>query len=551
MRKVGNTVSNRIYNPENKKPQIPIDADEADSAMERFIRQKYVHNVARDAGTPRTARAEEDSPPPLPPKNTSKFGFKSAHSLFHPSARKKDTRHAGLTQSTRSAQPAAAGRSNKPSQLFGASIGYDDDDYNKKLARLRDMGFRDAQRNAIVLKGVNGNVERAVEALVRLGENDASPPAPQSAASDPSRPLRASRSAALMNSARAELAVDPGVTRAANPRLAPATPSSTSTNPFDVAPPAQRFTPQSTGALQNNNPYGPPSQYDDAFAQAFQNMNVGPPAPPLFPHHTGGVIGQTRTESPYQHRLAPSAPASPQSPLDAQHLVPQSGLAYPQQQQQQPTRYNPFLSMTSNPAQHPALPPAPAMPAELHQGNFAGFPTTRLPALQAPPSLGQVPEQAQSVFPMQPCPTGTNPYHMDLTPSPVHMNQTQNPYGQVQTGQPWRLDTASIMALYGQPPSMQQPFQPTPVPSISENSTSQPPTSAAMASSAYQHPPTSSLPGGGSKNPFMNSASMASSTANPAQRKVSRDSMTVGADLAWANGRHSPDAFASLSARHA
>jgi len=46
MKRVGNVASNRIYNPKNTRPPIPFDADEADSAMERFIRQKYQEKAA-------------------------------------------------------------------------------------------------------------------------------------------------------------------------------------------------------------------------------------------------------------------------------------------------------------------------------------------------------------------------------------------------------------------------------------------------------------------------------------------------------------------------
>ena len=34
MKRVGNIASNRVYNPQNANPPIPLDVDEADSAME-------------------------------------------------------------------------------------------------------------------------------------------------------------------------------------------------------------------------------------------------------------------------------------------------------------------------------------------------------------------------------------------------------------------------------------------------------------------------------------------------------------------------------------
>ncbi|KAI6749124.1 hypothetical protein HG531_008071 [Fusarium graminearum] len=58
-------------------------------------------------------------------------------------------------------------------------------------------------------------------------------------------------------------------------------------------------------------------------------------------------------------------------------------------------------------------------------------------------------------------------------------------------------------------------------------------------------------------NPFMTNAPAANSIASPNAMTTSdpfaarsRESMNLGMDLAWTNGRHSPDAFASLSARH-
>ncbi len=63
-----------------------------------------------------------------------------------------------------------------------------------------------------------------------------------------------------------------------------------------------------------------------------------------------------------------------------------------------------------------------------------------------------------------------------------------------------------------------------------------------------------------SKNPFMASpapagAGAAGPTADAmamaaGKGHYSRESVALGMDMAWTNGRHSPDAFASLSARH-
>lgn len=244
MKKVGNVVSNQIYNAENKRPPVPVDADEADSDMERFIRQKYMNNIASQPGKPGTPRSPEGTPPPLPPKNSSKFGFRSASSIFPLSSRsKKDAKQAAAAAAADMHSPTL---NNKPSKVFGATVGYDGpDDTDKKLHRLRDMGFQDSQRNAIVLKGVNGNLERAVEALVRLGEGGAQSPSPVTSPRE--HTLRSTKSLTPLSGNSGGLNAGLSVPdRRATDR--PMTSSTTSTNPFDMMNFAQPQTAHSTGS---------------------------------------------------------------------------------------------------------------------------------------------------------------------------------------------------------------------------------------------------------------------------------------------------------------
>ena len=92
----------------------------------------------------------------------------------------------------------------------------------------------------------------------------------------------------------------------------PHTPSTVSSNPFDLLPPAQPQTAQSTGTLQNKNPYynsnpfGAPLQQQD-ITQAFDNMSLAPPQQPqpLFPHHTGGAQLSTPQQQQPQPQQAP------------------------------------------------------------------------------------------------------------------------------------------------------------------------------------------------------------------------------------------------------
>ncbi|KAF1943650.1 ArfGap-domain-containing protein, partial [Clathrospora elynae] len=173
MKRIGNLESNKTYNPRNVKPHMPIDIDEVDSAMERYIRQKYEQRIYLQASRSGTRQntgstSSDDRPPPLPPKPTGRFGF---------GLRKAATSSRDLTPPV---SPGLGGfgldisppRVNKPSRVFGSNIHTSGDGLDSKLASLRDMGFPDEKRNSTVLKGLNGNLDRAVEALIRLGEQN-------------------------------------------------------------------------------------------------------------------------------------------------------------------------------------------------------------------------------------------------------------------------------------------------------------------------------------------------------------------------------------------
>ncbi|KAK7431712.1 Protein gts1 [Neonectria magnoliae] len=650
MRKVGNVASNNIYNPEHRKPPVPVDVDEADSAMERFIRQKYMNNVVKASGKPKSPLLDDETPPPLPPKN-SKFGFRSASSIFPLSSKsKKETKLTVTAQTVRSASPRVP---NKPSKVFGATFDLDQsDEMDQKLARLRDMGFNDTKRNAVILKGVNGNLERAIEALVRLGEGGGRP-SPLPTPSPREQGLRTSRSLTPLTPLSGGLGLGAGAGLSVPSRSAtdrPTTPSTASTNPFDNLGPAPPQTAQSTGSLQNKNPYGstnpfgaPVQQQTDAFSQAFQNMSLSP-TQPLFPHHTGGAASQQPGPQQviYQQHVAPSVPTSPNGylPMAFNNMTyPQPMPGQPKQLQSQsmhsqPGGYNPFFSGASNsssPVQQQPIQQAPQMPLSVNtaQSPASYNPFARSPTRIASPSLGQIPEQSQTSFqspavfqnsvvyqspaPLQHPEPATNPFFANANQPAAQMGQqsysnqqvtqqqfsqqqvpqqqtAQQPYGQQPFGQqsfgqqlfgqqaqqplvqfqqqqqqqpqqfyqPQRPDNASIMALYnysqttpqqsGAPQAAQQPALP---PTIPENQAVH-----SSASSVAPAPQSHGVPQplSPTNNPFMNNATPTTTTtttktADPFAAR-SRESMNLGMDLAWTNGRHSPDAFASLSARH-
>ncbi|CAG7559296.1 unnamed protein product [Fusarium equiseti] len=640
MRKVGNVTSNNIYNPEHGKPPVPVDVDEADSAMERFIRQKYMNNTVNGTGKSKSPHIGEGTPPPLPPKNSTKFGFRSASSIFPLSSKsKKDAKTITAAQVSRNESPRPP---NKPSKVFGATLDLDQpDELDQKMARLQDMGFQDAKRNALVLKGVNGNIERAIETLVRLGEgNGRLSPLPTPSSRE--QTLRTSRSLTPLTPSSGGLGLGAGLSvpsRSATDR--PTTPSSASTNPFDNLGPAPPQTAQSTGTLQNRNPYGQTNPFGmpapqeqqptDAFSQAFQSMSLSPQQP-LFPHHTGGPAPQQQQQQQptgYQ-QVAPSAPTTPGG---FSSLGFSNNMTYPQPIQAQSTGYNPFF-VNQNTAiqQQPQQSTNPFPQVNTNQAPAGYNPFTRSPTRIASPGLGQIPEQSQSSFqnpsvyqssvvyqspaPLNPPETTTNPFFTNAGQSvaqagqqvfgqqpPMQLMQSQpqashNPFAQQQAGQqfygqqqmpympqqqqqqqkqqqqqqqqqfyqPQRPDKASIMALFNNYPqtTAQQPAAESTQPSYQTAHATQPQQPTIPENQAMQTPMApvqqnhnTVAPMSSGTNPFMNNASAVNTIASPNATTASdpfaarsRESMNLGMDLAWTNGRHSPDAFASLSARH-
>ncbi|CCF43352.1 UBA/TS-N domain-containing protein [Colletotrichum higginsianum] len=597
MKKVGNVRSNQIYNQDNKKPPVPVDADEADSAMERFIRTKYVNNKPVPVRKQHSSLSDEGIPPPLPPKSGGKFGFRSASSIFPLSSRlKKDSSLRSTMSSPRDMprSPSPTDLPNKPSKVFGASVSYEQEDTERKLVSLRDMGFSDGQRNAMVLKGVSGNLERAIETLVRLGESDRRSP---SLTGPRESSLRGSRSHANLSASSGLSAPQPTFS---DHTQSPSTASSN--NPFDMLPPQPQSS-QSTGTLQNknpyaNNPFGAPTQQQQDVNQAFGNLSLAP-AQPLFPHHTGGLPASQPFAQPqqmYHQSMTPPVPQQQQSynPMSFNN----SNMTYPQPIQPQATGYNPFFTNQMQPQlqQNLGVNTAPT------SSPFANNPFTRSPTRIQSPSLGQIPEQSQTSFytdsPQTASPQTSNPFFAQRgsqLPQPPpqqsyqqQFQQEQNPFQQQgqqhfqpqgqqhfqqgqplfqqqETGQhqyqapapqpayqqPQRPDKASILALYNYPQLAPQTFA----------AHAQPQEAAQTETAAPRQPDhdtNGSMQTAGNKNPFLANGTTSPAVApvqgigtevGPRKPGVSRESMAF-TDMQWTNGRHSPDAFASLSARH-
>ncbi|KAI0454377.1 ArfGap-domain-containing protein [Xylaria acuta] len=551
MKRVGNAASNKTYNPQNKRPPVPIDADEADSAMERFIRTKYVQPPSRTPtnGPTRhnTGSSDEGTPPPLPPKTGTRF-FKSGTLSFRSKKEPQSPREATSPRDDHHLR-------NKSSKVFGASVHQDSIEATaQKLTQLRDMGFADDKRNAMILKGVNGNLEKTIEALVRLGEGGGglSP-----GVTSPREPLSRSLTPKPTKTVTNGLS-NAGLSKP-SPPLPVESPSSPSNDPWEIQP-AQPQSSQSTGTLQNknpfynNNPFGAPSQQQREYSlsQSVQNLSLAPSQPPLFPHHTGETPATQPVAQPtYAHSMTPPVPQI----QNFASMAFNGNQTYPQPVQLPPQQgYNPFLQTPTTPQQPLSLNTS----SYQYQGSLTNNPFTRSPTGMASPMLNQIPEQSQqNVYNSPQTPYSANPF-MTMSqpaqiPQPTQQQWYQQNQQQAQTLQPnyfpQQANKESIMALYGHAQPVQAPIQP-PSQGTSNPFEANP---AAPAQPQTQAPILQS-PSAATKNPFLNNA--AAPTPSPfaptnqaASSARSRESMMLGMEMAWNNGRHSPDAFASLSAR--
>jgi hypothetical protein len=633
MKRIGNVASNRIYNPQNTRPPVPFDVDEADSAMERFIRQKYQEKAMKAATRHDTGSStSDDHPPPLPPKTGSRFGFRSTSSIFPLSSKAKREAAAAAA----AARPDPRDRSpspprwNKPSKLFGTDVGSPtSDDIERKMARLRNMGFKDERRNLAVLKGLNGNFDKSIETLVRLGEGPGSAGLVKPGNnSDPS--------------SRARTPTTPTVGITINRTQEKKSPPAPSTNPFDMLDlpprPALPQSSQSTGSLtqsqnqtmasnpyqqsQNSNPFGrtmTPSQSQYNLNQAFQNMAVSS-SQPLFPHHTGGFPGQQQqNQQLYQQPMTPPVPSIPQQ------YFPSAPVIYENPSQQPQQNYNPFMQQQQQQQQQRRPPPplntnVQSNPYTQQQGPFSaplgnyqlnpyGQQQQTPQAASANPNFQsnpyaqqqQQPQQAQNL--VQPPVNQPSAFYGNtpLQSTPLQSPQQQNPFlqnnpqqqmqqaqqaqqvqqqfdyqaqqqnlyqqqfrGQVnplmpqQTG---RADKRSILDLYNYPQLAPTPLQQQQqqqqqgqiqsaqsAPALDMEQQQRSVSTPVTTSMANSRNPFASSGGGGAPSSGGDTVGAMGQFAQTGAKNISRDSMLINAGD-WQNGRHSPDAWGTISGR--
>ncbi|CAG8134380.1 unnamed protein product [Penicillium olsonii] len=500
MKSHGNILMNKIYNPRGVKPSIPTDIDEADACMERFIRQKYQHRSLENGkpkppsreessySNPRAQspvesrglrdydRSPEGSPPPLPPKSGKffKFGLRSSSSTSNLRRFGNNKPKIASPTSDNGAWSPPPVPSRRTTGLGAPVVDVTTASLESKMAALQEMGFTNDRRNEMVLRGLNEDLDRAIETLVRLGEG--------------SNPVSRSRT---------PLGTSSGATREtiSKPQTASQTlkvsdnsfPDMPSNNPFD------RVVSNPIPQQSQTTPYNPFDQPNAAQAStqqlesSFQGLQV---SQPLFPHSTGGYPHQASStqQNPYQQTFTPpiqstfSQPpyvASPQ-PMDnsfnpfnqlapTQQQQPQGGLATqpaPGALQTNPFFNAPSHSQTMQPQAQQMAPPAPnfggqtqpqhanTMPAVSSASPFGSNP---FQGQQQQQQQQQAPNTAAGAYnPFQQAPAANQQSGLSL-PGPFQANQQPQQPQQLMP-QPTGMNKNSILSLYNMAPT--QPNNP-------------------------------------------------------------------------------------------
>ncbi|PGH03925.1 hypothetical protein GX51_03761 [Blastomyces parvus] len=606
MKRNGNAAVNKLYNPRNVKPPIPIDIDEVDSAMERFIRQKYELKVLED-GRPKppsrhdpsytVAKPSDGSPPPLPPKTGRRFGFGLRSASYN---------NAVSSSEMPSPREDYAFSANRQSRTFGASFGDPDGTFESKLEALRDMGFPDNKRNATVLKGLNGNMDKTIESLVRLGEGI--DPRPRSRTPVPKATPTSSQFSEPAKSPKSTLSNNPFDNLDSAPSRAPSSYAGSQAEPQQSA---------SSNGAKSYNPFdslgAQPSltQSTHSLDQSFQQLQV---SQPLFPNITGGYPSQ-QGQMPFQRSqqsMTPPVTMTSQNGLTTSPTSLNGGynpFFQNVQLTQQNTNNNPYFDQSqglspTNPFFNMSGQALSSQPQTLALGQGAGnVNQPQMPQFQRYNTMPifsssqfsqqqqqqqaqfQQPQQQQYIPQEQQAPY--NPFTMPIAPSsnPSYQHQfnVQPPQQTLMPQQTGKIDKSSILALYNfsqppptipeQPPQQLMPeFTQAQQPQQQQQQPQQNPAATfdLLASNSrnpyYTAPPNATAtPGAPLMSTVMSSKSQMGSAHGgvgvvgvggsgagggnpfPPRTHMSQASVDIGG---MQDGRHSPDVFASLSSRY-
>ncbi|MCJ1312631.1 hypothetical protein MMC25_006306 [Agyrium rufum] len=640
MKRTGNQASNRAYNPKNVQPPIPLDADEVDAAIEKYIRQKYDTRTLSSNPAPPPVRHRtgstmslEDDPPPLPPKPARRFGFglRAASSALPLSRTSRDSPpmspdpswqqdaqegvQAGENLRRISQKPSQI-RVNKQSRVFGAAIGLSEDGDAWKLTTLREMGFPDDKRNSNVLKGLNGDLDKAIESLARLGEGTNFAPKAKSPNTSifpedvhlPTHSLQGlSRSVTMPVSSDSSFPDIPAQRQVSrnNPfaTAAPAQTQQNTYNPFNQIPLSAPIQPPFEQVFQNlqlSNPLFPNSTgpYPTPQQQLHQErlqQSMTPPVMPVYQQQQPWLQGQVVNYNPFitQQRQQPLASTPQFAPQYSDNPYQQQQQQQQQQPIQQPVSMNPFLtSSPSNPYQASQQnPPQQSPPAQMWPAQTSAPATQQsFYDMNTPSSYThspnqdqffqsqqqQQPQQVQQPQQPQHQQSQVQPQQPQFQPQPQQQQQQQQFQPQQQPLVPQRtgrFGKDTIMAMYNYPhlapPPLPQQTQAQAQPQSFEMPSNGPATSTFPSSTSSVSGPgaplthahrSATMPAAlmmaGSKNPFavQNGSGMQGSAVGVGG---ANGGVGVGNGIQQGgqgqdvdhSGRHSPDAFASLSAR--
>lgn len=595
MKRTGNTISNQAFNPRNTKPNLPLDADEIDMTMEKFIRQKYQTrslstSAVRPLGRTDTGStgSSDDRPPQVPAKDSPRSNGSLRASFSPYPASRIDRPLPPIVESRGPGRP-----------IVEEKLG--SDHFNEALGRLRSMGFANEKRNTAVLKGVNNDMTRAVQTLLRLGEGghasetlkfqeiaSQTSGSQTSAQSSQTRQNTGSSSQVqalpYQNTFHSQQTASPvdtwnqfNATKQQYPPQ-PTPPTEASFQNLSLA--NQGFQSQSTGSSQNqpqNNPFlkaftppispapyqqpysatPPPLQHQHPQFQADeQNTN------PFLRHsRSQNFMTSNDPDSAYQSTIyvQPTSTNMPTVPPYAQQQYrsfsqPQlmqsqiTGSAYPQPHQQQQLYSQ--SALYSPPVQNP-------LSSNTQSASDVPFQTMPNPQQNQQYQNAQQPQQFDQNGQSQQYSTSYYQGPMQQQNQYQTQNIPQQP-PQLQPQQTGRHTKSSILALYDAPSTTsitnaQQPHQ-----------LQQPQRSASMPLPNGAYPPDPnqiqqfsnsdgnsngngipnpiSSPTSQSRNPFCSIGIAGRSNGLGHIREESREFTAL-------NGRHSPDAFAGLSAR--